>query len=280
MFECSPSVSPNSKHVSISTPPRITIYAPPSPRIVSMTAKSTRLTDICEAVRKSRSQRRSLSLRLFTDLLYLPDYEDTNPECRIYKEYSNAVNLGQFLAGTLDNDECQLGYKERTNLALSLASSVLQLNCTQWFTDAWTKADIHFFTKDGRIFDIHSERPSITQTVKNPISDSDGMGQSPDPKKALLELAILLLEIWHHKPLEVWLIERGDETQSSFDGRRSIAIRWLEITQNKLPLNHLKAIEACLQFSAGRLREWEEDDFRKQVCEDVIKPLQENCSIW
>lgn len=67
---------------------------------------------------------------------------------------------------------------------------------------------------------------------------------------------------------------------NSLDRRRSAAIRWLEVTQNKLPLNHLKAIEACLQFSAGRLREWDEDDFRKQVCEDIIGPLQENCKTW
>lgn len=50
---------------------------------------------------------------------------------------------------------------------------------------------------------------------------------------------------------------------NSLDGRRSAAIRWLKVTQNKLPLSHLKAFETCLQFSAGRLREWDEGGFPK-----------------
>lgn len=102
-----------------------------------------------------------------------------------------------------------------------------------------------------RLFDIYSERPSITQTVGNPGTEPDNGSKGPGPKAALLELGILLLEIWHHKLLETWVEERGDQVNNSLDGRRSAAIRWLEVTQNKLPLNHLKAIEAYLQFSAG-----------------------------
>jgi hypothetical protein len=259
--------------------PSISICAPPNSIAASPTIDE-HVTDICKKVQEARCQKQALLLRLSTDTLYIPTSKTNKPEDKSYKEYSSMIDLGQFLAQTLNREEYQLGYKERTNLALSLACSILPLNSTQWFTGAWTKNAIYFFTKNATTFDIYSERPSITQTVGSPGTEPDSGSKGPDPKAALLELGILLLEIWHHKPLETWAEERGDQVNNSLDGRRSAAIRWLEVTQNKLPLNHLKAIEACLQFSAGRLREWDEDDLRKQVSEDIIRPLQENCKTW
>ncbi|EJT81068.1 hypothetical protein GGTG_01055 [Gaeumannomyces tritici R3-111a-1] len=52
------------------------------------------------------------------------------------------------------------------------------------------------------------------------------------PKAVLLEFATLLLEIWHHRPLEMWLAKVGmaGVDASRLESRHMAAIRWLEMT--------------------------------------------------
>ncbi len=63
---------------------------------------------------------------------------------------------------------------------------------------------------------------------------------------------------------------RRNRTNDSRDRRLGAAIRWLEKSSKRLPGYHRDVVVSCLQFCAGALRSWEEDDFRKDFCENVV----------
>jgi hypothetical protein len=121
--------------------------------------------------------------------------------------------------------------------------------------------------------------PFIRQTIHASVG-TGAVAASPTPKGALLELAILLLEIWHHKPMEMWMTKLGTQNADTPEARHIAAIRWLEMTHERLPPHHLTAIEQCLAICSGRLWRWNDWDFQRQYCENIIKPLRESCKAW
>src|SRR5690606_14924721 len=100
-----------------------------------------------------------------------------------------------------------------------------------------------------------------------------------EPQVALLELSILLLEIWHQRSLNDWASETKLDVGTQ-DSRRIAATRWLQATDKELPVNYLDAIEKCLAICSGRLRYWDDEKFQQHYCENVIKPLLESCEAW
>ncbi|KAI1654574.1 hypothetical protein F4813DRAFT_398914 [Daldinia decipiens] len=119
-------------------------------------------------------------------------------------------------------------------------------------------------------------RPFVEQVVKKSQAKRPNTARGPDPKPVLIELAILLLEIWNHKPLEMWM---GRDTLDSEGDRMLAAVKWLQ-TSNNLSEYHCAAIEGCLRICSSRLQDWKRDEFLVEYCENVIKPLRESCKAW
>ena len=195
-------------------------------------------------------------------------------------EYETTTTLDSFLIQTMNEEDSRLTPKQQTQLAVDIASSVLQLAGTRWCELVWNKRKIHFLVRGTTVSNTKMSPPFVKMPIE-PHSKGDLLKASaPEPKAAILELAILLLEIWHHKPLEAWMAKMGLPEADTVETRRIAAIKWLEMTSERLPPNHLLAIEGCLAICSGRLRNWDEHEFRKQYCENIIMPLQENCRAW
>ncbi|KAK0726855.1 hypothetical protein B0T26DRAFT_747245 [Lasiosphaeria miniovina] len=93
------------------------------------------------------------------------------------------------------DEDVRMTPKQQALLALDVASSVLQLQQTLWCSIPWNSTAIKFFLQKER----------------------DCSSPDLDVKETLLELAILLLEIWHHVPLEAWAQRKGLEVGSSLE---------------------------------------------------------------
>lgn len=196
------------------------------------------------------------------------------------REVANSTTLEQFLRrGCLDED-ARMTPKQQTILALDIAASLPQLRQTHWSPVPWTNKRIRFLlSEQGEFWGPFVEEWIDKRTDKTPPGPGP---QGPDPKEALLELAILLLEIWHHRPLEMWAAKLGMGSSSvgTPEARRVAAIRWLELTSDRLPPHHLAAVEQCLAFCSGRLRAWDDGEFQRQYCENIVRPLRESCRTW
>jgi hypothetical protein len=102
-----------------------------------------------------------------------------------------------------------------------------------------------------------------------------------EPKEALLELGIMLLEIWHKITLESRF--SLTEPPASHYLRLSLALEWLNDAANPLPDLYDKAMNHCVRRFIGgdsRLPKWDDIKLWKGICEDVIEPLSKNCKQW
>lgn len=174
--------------------------------------------------------------------------------------------------------------KFRSFLALRVASSLLQLLQTPWldignetFEDA-----VLFLVKGKKARPLLSscldfDRPVVTTCFK---TSKKGKSVEVDPKTALLELGISLLELWHERLLEE---EFTCEFQKDYFIRRDLALRWLDDMTNPLPPLYDKATSHCIRGMIGgesRFEDWENKSFWNAFCVDIIEPLSKNCRQW
>lgn len=182
--------------------------------------------------------------------------------------------------------------KHRMALALNLASSMLQLQSTPWLGTHWSKDTVHFAYGPVHIplnqqvstppptAALKTDMPFIRHVMPNPWPDP-GQHVITDAKTALLELGIVLLEIWH----EVALESRFPDASSPIDyfGRLRQAWEWLEDVDNPPPDLYNSAMSQCIKhFFGGRSVSfnWEDIEFRRVICQDIIEPLHRCCKQW
>lgn len=242
---------------------------------------SNRITDICSKGAQASFSKQILLLDLVQDNFYEPA-SFAVPQAQLEKRLTcpETVTLDEYLAACINDEDKRMTPKHQTLLALTIAASILQLQCTAWLPRAWTRTAIHFFTASDSIHGVLLEQPVIAHTISHTNNNPTSTANSSfilDPQVVFCELAILLLEIWHHISLETWKMRKDQTLTDSIEGRRCAAERWMRMSSNRLPLYYAKAIEECLVFCTRRTRSWDQDDFQSDICENVIKPLQECC---
>ncbi|KAI0147706.1 hypothetical protein GGR57DRAFT_242858 [Xylariaceae sp. FL1272] len=235
------------------------------------------VTDICEAICQARSTSRILQLELINQGLF---FNSTGCIQEPYRERPPLEFLDLFLRKGYDDYDFRMTPKQQTLLALDVASAVLQLRQTCWLGANFRSASMHILLDECVDGEANSPSVFVEKSVHESTALVDATTSSPDPKATLLELAIILLEIWHHQPLDECIAKLGLDNVDTLENRRIAAIRWLERTSSRLPLYHLAAIEECLAVCSGRLRYWNDKEFVREYCENIIKPLRESCKSW
>ncbi|KAK8087427.1 hypothetical protein PG994_002401 [Apiospora phragmitis] len=187
----------------------------------------------------------------------------------------DSLTLAEVLRRGSDNETARISYKEQTFLALDIARSVVQLRETLWLGSPFTSHALLVIIPAKKNLGF-STKPFVEQTPESTKSAQ----VSPDPEAVLCELAILLLELWHHRPLELWCANMEEMDISTPHCRLTAAISWVKATSERIPLHHLDAIEGCIALCCGRQRLWGDQEFLKIYCENVIIPLQESCRAW
>ncbi|KAL4911447.1 hypothetical protein BDW74DRAFT_142924 [Aspergillus multicolor] len=190
---------------------------------------------------------------------------------------SEAVSLSTLL---LCNQQANLltsalPLKHRMLLALKLASNLLQLLQTHWLPSTWSK-DVVFFLRPQQQVDC--TRPFISLTLdREPIRTVAQV----EPKLALLDLGILLLEIWHNRSLE-FHFSLADNPVGYYE-RLTWALKWLEDVDDPLPDLYDKAVSFCIAGvlnSEARTRGWDDPSLGDAVCANVVEPLSQCCKQW
>ncbi|RSL91090.1 hypothetical protein CEP52_012942 [Fusarium oligoseptatum] len=226
-----------------------------------------RVQRICCNAHKARKLGRILSLRLTSDALEL------SGEDKPHQPYNNSTTLADFLRDTPKDEDARMGLMPRTVLALNVVSSILQLRPTAWCNTPWTSTTIKFPTKEDNGSLITICTPYVEQDFDASMLQSHALTSSLDTqaiKSTMLELAILLLEILHHKSLESWA-KIHDQGDMRSDGERMLgAKRWLEMSTARLLPHHLKAVEGCLEYCVKSNLAWDKS-FQNGYCENVLE---------
>lgn len=173
----------------------------------------------------------------------------------------------------------QMDPEDRIKLAVNLASSLLQYNLTPWLRQCWTKNAVHFFVQTRTVTGIDVEHPLIIRHFGDQASEILEELPENDPELALMELGILLLEIWNMRTFESWLRSAGHVLDKSQVQDRFIRLRysiaWFQSLKGKLLPNYQRVVGICLRPSVFDLfhTSWEDKDFRMAVYREIIEPL-------
>ena len=105
--------------------------------------------------------------------------------------------------------------------------------------------------------------------------------RSIEPKVALFELGILLLEIWLKTTLEARF--GLEKAPTAYYDRMTRAVEWLDDVDESLPNLYDKAVAHCLRVNIGgdtRFLDWEDSKLWSVICGDIIAPLTKIRKQW
>ena len=122
-------------------------------------------------------------------------------------------------------------------------------------------------------FRMETENPCLSLHLSPSSSGQGAQNVESSIYGDLLEIGILLLEIWHEKTLE----QHFALNQAPKDCvRQMLAFEWYEEARNALPECYLKAAFYCIadvkNIVPGHVH-WDNMRLWETICENVIEPL-------
>jgi hypothetical protein len=176
----------------------------------------------------------------------------------------------------------KLSKKERYGLAVTLASSALQLNSTPWFPDQWSAKDILFQkTSAGpRLIDIgHPYVSSRLIEQPNNVPSSPKARGFQNKNTILLALAVALLELYFGVSAE----QRQASDDAAPDGPIgsnpwqlcALAYEWAETEQENLSAAFSNAVNHCLRCFSDPSSSLKDSEFLQAAVESIVLPLQD-----
>lgn len=232
------------------------------------------VASICTAIKEASGSQRRISFALVGNRP-IGTISDGGPLAQQLQEEPNEViSLKQILQA----ERTPLPWKFRMLLAVRLASSLLQLLQTRWLDHAWSKDAVFFLVRPGApAQQVLLNRPFVRCTFGGLRTAS----RSVEPKVALLELGILLLEIWHKTALEARF--GLEAARTAYYDRMARAAEWLDDVDEPLPDLYDKAVAHCLRVNISgdtRFLDWEDTRLWSVICGDIIAPLAKICKQW
>lgn len=249
----------------------------------------TEVENLCFSVDQARQNRKLLKVYLSPHGGLCSCHESRTPG-----EVSSSgdstyemITLEQVLLQTSEDNPSRVKWDliQRMNLSFNLASSLLQLCSTPWLSGSWTKRNILFWRQrpssqvSDMVLGFEPDRPFVAHIFSGAATAC--LPSKMEAKHQLLELGIILLEVRHQISFESWASAHDFTPDSSYGSRYNAASMWLRDSWGELEPSYFDAAGRCIECtfqSRSPIPKWEDRDFRKSVCELVIKPLWSNCS--
>lgn len=178
-----------------------------------------------------------------------------------------------------------LPLNHRIALSCNIASTVLQLHSTPWMTLPLASSSI-FFIPDGCTKDHKkaTQRNKYIPFIKAKFQSQPRVRTVShcDPRESMLELGILLLELWYSHSIEAFASENGFGLAQSFESRYAVARKWALHSEEEGDLMpfYLEAATRCIEFTfttSFARPVWGDLTFQKSVCQELLKPLLDHC---
>ena len=180
---------------------------------------------------------------------------------------SGALTLDHILSGDFGG---HLSRRQRYYIALLLASSIAQLQSTEWLRTVLTKEDIFFFSYDDEESEVPFHEPFIRQGFP---SLSDKITSSADSNDYnFYSLGILLLELCFGRRLEdhpqrQQFPSGPKEAKQAFD--LMAALKWSEEVGDEGGEDYASAVKWCFTGAKMANPSWQGD-----IIKNVVRPLE------
>ena len=233
-------------------------------------APAQKVTDICAFVSECSRFQRSLQLLV-----------SVRNDLKARVPIDGAITVARpiptpaiTLAKLFSTDRASFGLNSRLFVATALVSAVLQLCGTTWIIHGPFKDRVKFpidsfSTGDNIVQTTRTSNPFIS-VVHSHAEQTRGMSL----KHSLLELGIVLLELWHNITLEEYFQIPAGTARSGFYERQMLASQWVDETCGNIVGRYCKAVRACIR-SLDEGADLHDQTLRDDICQNVLLPLME-----
>jgi len=234
---------------------------------------------LCEDVVLAKNVSKCLDLHLLQGTFFTSKEKHHWPSCERSNGWST-ITLEQLLSSPQ-----RVSSKQKVSLALKLSASLLQLKTSQWLTATWSNEAIYFpQTAKGSVTnEFEITEPLILQSFSGTTSSNPGQTPEQKPRLMFLELGILLMEIWNQEPFANFAKAHSAGQDVSESMRQGLANDWYDNTYQTMTIRYGKVVRTCVNFAAEYSegpQPWDDEDLRVLVCAKIIKPLEEECSVF
>lgn len=237
-------------------------------------SKRLNVVNVCHILDQPMSTKQSLRLYLVeNERLY---YEHVSPSISGYRlthvHDEKMVSLQNLLQDPAYRRLLQL--KPRVKLAAIMASSALQLHGTPWCRRLRNESLLFIQDVSGK---INLGHPFVACSFNSNFSLPAHVSSS-QAESELLDLGILILELWHHETMETFARDSGLVLDDIFDTRQRVARKWITETKDDLLTSIYDAAVRCIncRFDAADL-DLTNHKLNISIFDSVVKPLWESC---
>jgi hypothetical protein len=237
------------------------------------TTKRLDVDNMCHVLNQCMSKKQSLKLYLVENerLRYEHVSPDTS-DCRLSHVHGGkVVSLRDLLQDPTYRRALQL--KPRVKLAAVMASSALQLHATPWCRSLRNESLLFMQDLNGKI-DLRN--PFVACSFDDTYNLSSAC--SSQAESELLDLGILILELWHNETIDTFARDMGLILEDTFDSRQSVARKWIAETKDDLLTSVYDAAVRCIncRFDAVDI-DLMDHKLNISIFDGVVRPLWENC---
>ncbi|KAI4088827.1 MAG: hypothetical protein LQ344_005804 [Seirophora lacunosa] len=179
------------------------------------------------------------------------------------KSQSMSKSLEDLLrASRQPDDNDGLSRKERLEIAVVLASSILQLGGTSWLRSDWSSGDIFFHHEASQAFGAAESTRFPYLSIRN---------------HTLLALGLVLVELCFGRTL-TGIYKREDFASEATVTKLNTATRLLDLVYTEMGLNYGDAVRRCLFSESFDVRELSLDieEVQQKMLDGVVVPLVED----
>ncbi|KAF2121309.1 hypothetical protein BDV96DRAFT_627668 [Lophiotrema nucula] len=238
------------------------------------------IQDLCTAISTLQKPQRDVCLSLLAN-----EYAKQKYGIHIYPLKDPPSNPELWTVLTLRKvlQDTKFTRQDRLRLAVTLASSVLQLHETPWLGENWSKDNIFFINRSDKTIYDH---PFVSQHFNQPDPASQNRVPSSISRiirnQTLFALGVSLIELWYGKALQE-LHKSEDGACDTGDPRIDLmteyctADRVVDELYSEAGAKYSDAVRRCVrcQFDS-RASSLDDLSFQKAVFDGVVAQLKEN----
>ena len=239
------------------------------------------IADMCSTLCASHEPTRTIG--------FLVDEEDTKHKHYLSRAHTtiSPETQSKSLCELLSRSErgpqgALLSRNDRLQIAVTLASSVLQLDGTSWLQPQWSSKDIFFHEKDTK-----ARRPSYSYPYMSwkRCTTADNVPGSLDSllrrsyvirSEVLFALGLMLIELCFGNTIaEMHDPEDGDPNEA--DTERRIAYRLCNAVYSEMGTSYGDVVRRCL-YQPFDIRDMslDNEELQQRVFDDIITPLNDD----
>lgn len=242
------------------------------------------ISDICSTVCSAHESK--------TPIGFLVDEENERHKHYIYKTNTTtgpdirSKSLGDLLSCSVQGSPSgPLSKKDCLQIAVTLASSVLQLDGTSWLTSHWSSTDIFFHEKSNQKSHLSYLYPYLSW--KRCITDLNAVPFDPlfsrsfgIRSEVLFALGLTLIELCFGKTLaDLRVPEDGDANEAASTMR--MAERLCNSVYYAMGTSYGDAVRRCLyQPFDVRQMNFDNEELQEKVFEGIVTPLSDDLNAF